>query len=67
MAEPLHNNVTGDSAYVVVPAAMTFKLGGQTVRQTGAIFTVALERVHGEWQIAAWSWAKGRQAANSEP
>ena len=23
--EPLHNNVTGDSAYVVVPATMTFK------------------------------------------
>jgi hypothetical protein len=24
----LHNNVTGDSAYVVFPATMTFKVGG---------------------------------------
>ena len=25
VGEPLHNNVTGDSAYVVVPATMTFQ------------------------------------------
>ena len=35
LAEPLHNNVTGDGAYVVVPATMTFKLHGQQVTQTG--------------------------------
>jgi hypothetical protein len=29
MGEPLHNNVTDDSAYVVVPATMTFKSGRQ--------------------------------------
>ena len=29
LGEPLHNNVTGDAAYVVVPATMTFKLRGQ--------------------------------------
>ena len=31
MGEPLHNNVTGDSAYVVVPATMTFKVHGKQV------------------------------------
>ena len=44
MGEPLHNNVTGDSAYVVVPATMTFKVGGKQVTQSGAVFTVAYAR-----------------------
>ena len=59
LAEPLHNNVTGESAYVVVPATMTFKLRGQQVTQTGAVFTVALRKLPHGWRIAAWAWAKG--------
>jgi hypothetical protein len=39
LGEPLHNDVTGDSAYVVVPATMTFKLRGAQVTQSGAVFT----------------------------
>ena len=45
VGEPLHNNITGDSAYVVVPATMTFKVQGQQVTQTGALFTVALRKL----------------------
>ena len=37
LGEPLHNNITGDSAYVVVPASMTFKVQGKQVTQTGAL------------------------------
>ena len=59
LGEPLHNNITGDSAYVVVPATMTFKVRGQQVTQTGAIFTVALRRLAEGWRIGAWAWAKG--------
>ncbi|HEX4795591.1 MAG TPA: nuclear transport factor 2 family protein [Humisphaera sp.] len=59
LAEPLHNNVTGDSAYVVVPATMTFKVQGAQVTQSGAVFTVALRKVGDGWRIAAWAWAKG--------
>jgi hypothetical protein len=59
LGEPLHNNVTGDSAYVVVPATMTFKVRGERVTQTGAVFTVALRKLAEEWRIAAWAWAKG--------
>jgi ketosteroid isomerase-like protein len=63
LGEPMHNNVTGDSAYVVVPATMKFKVRGQPVTQTGAIFTVALRRLKEGWRIAAWAWAKGRTQA----
>ena len=59
VGEPLHNNVTGDSAYIVLPATMTFKLGDKQIKQSGAIFTVALRKVAEGWRIAAWAWAKG--------
>ena len=59
LGEPQHVNVTGDAAYVVVPATMTFKLRGQQITQTGATFVVALRRLPEGWRIAAWAWAKG--------
>src|SRR5262249_52499214 len=62
LGEPLHNNVTGDSAYVVVPATMTFKVRGQRFTQTGAFFTVALRKGSDGWRIAAWAWAKGTRS-----
>lgn len=61
LGEPLHNNVTGDSAYVVVPATMTFKVHGKQVTQIGAVLTVALRKLAEGWRIAAWAWAKGKQ------
>jgi hypothetical protein len=61
LGEPLHNNVTGDSAYVVVPATMTFDVAGKKVTQTGAFFTVALRQRPEGWRVAAWAWTKGKQ------
>ncbi len=62
LGEPLHNNITGDSAYVVVPASMTFKINNQQVVQNGAVFTVALRKLADGWRIASWAWAKGTRA-----
>ena len=62
LGEPLHNNTTGESAYVVVPATMTFKVQGQQITQTGAVFTVALRKLAEGWRIASWAWAKGTRA-----
>lgn len=62
IGEPLHNDTTGESAYVVVPPTMTFKVHGQQVTQTGARFTVALRKLPEGWRIAAWAWAKGTRA-----
>lgn len=62
LGEPKHFDVTGDSAYVVLPASMTFKLRGTQVRQTGALFTVALRNLPEGWRIASWAWAKGDRA-----
>ena len=59
LGEPRHVDVTGDYAYVVVPATMTFDLRGQSITQTGSVFTVALRKLGTEWRLAAWAWAKG--------
>jgi hypothetical protein len=62
LGAPLHANVTGDAAYVVAPATMSFKVRGKPVTQSGATFTTALLRVEGHWRIASWAWAKGQSA-----
>ena len=59
LSEPMHVDVTGDYAYAVVPATMAFDLQGKQITQTGSVFTVALRKVHGEWRLTAWAWAKG--------
>ena len=59
LGEPRHVDVTGDYAYVVAPATMTFQLRGQPVTQTGSLYTVALRRIESDWRLTAWAWAKG--------
>ena len=54
-----HNNITGDSAYVVFPTTMTFRLQGRQITQSGAFFTVALRKLNEGWRIASWAWTKG--------
>jgi ketosteroid isomerase-like protein len=62
LGAPLHANVTGDAAYVVHPATMTFRVQGKQITQSGAIFTTALRKSSDGWRIAAWAWAKGTPA-----
>ena len=59
LGEPRHVDVIGDSAYVVVPATMTFNIQAKQVTQTGSIFTVALRKLGTEWRLTAWAGAKG--------
>ena len=61
LGEPRHVNVTGDKAYVVIPASMTYKVQDKQVTQAGATFTVALRKLSEGWRIAAWAWTKGGQ------
>jgi ketosteroid isomerase-like protein len=59
LGEPKHNNITGDSAYVVVPATMSFKAQGMQITQSGAFLTVALRKLDDGWRITSWAWTKG--------
>jgi ketosteroid isomerase-like protein len=64
MGNPFHASVTGDSAYVVVPASISFKVHGKQITQSGATFTIALRRHEDGWRISAWAWAKGNPVAS---
>jgi ketosteroid isomerase-like protein len=56
---PWHVNTTSDSAYVVVPATMTFTVRGKKVKQTDSVLTVALRKHPERWLITAWAWSQG--------
>jgi hypothetical protein len=58
LGEALHNKIIAESAYVVVPATMTFKVDGKQITQTGAVFTVALRKFINGWRISAWAWVR---------
>ncbi len=59
LGTPRHLDTKGDSAYIVLPATMTFKHRGKQVTQTGATWTVALRKFDEGWRITAWAWSKG--------
>jgi ketosteroid isomerase-like protein len=53
---PWHDDVTGNVAYVVVPASFAYKSRGKPVNETGAVWTLALEKTAAGWRITAWAW-----------
>jgi hypothetical protein len=59
LGEPWHVAVTGDRAYVAVPATMAVTLKGKRMKQSGAVFVVALRQVGANWRLTSWAWAKG--------
>ena len=58
LGKPRHVDVTGDRAYVVVPADYTFKKNGEGMKETGSMFTFALQKGTAGWRIVGWTWAK---------
>ena len=59
LGEPRHDGAAGDPAQIALPASTSFQVDGRQVRQTGALFTVAVRKSQDGWRIAAWSWVKG--------
>jgi ketosteroid isomerase-like protein len=59
LGEPRHVDITGDRAYVVVPATMTFKVHDRQMTQSVSTFSVALQKLAVGWRITAWAWTKG--------
>jgi ketosteroid isomerase-like protein len=55
-----HVDVTGDRAYVVLPATLDYKSAGKAMQLTGSLWTFVLQKVGGGWRITAWAWAAGK-------
>ena len=53
-----HVDVTGDRAYVVVQAHLTFKQNGKRVSERDPLLTVSLQKIADTWRIAGWAWSK---------
>jgi hypothetical protein len=58
LGKPRHVDITGDRAYVVVPATYTYKEKGKRVTESGSILTVALQKSAAGWVITGWAWTK---------
>jgi ketosteroid isomerase-like protein len=58
-----HADVTGDRAYVVMPASLSFKQAGKPTQETGSVWTFVLQKTGGAWRITAWAWGAGKESA----
>jgi ketosteroid isomerase-like protein len=58
LGAPWTVDVTGDRAYVVLPAVYTFKQHEKPVNEAHAVFTVALRKTGAGWRITAWTWSR---------
>lgn len=58
VGKPRHVDVTGDRAYVVVPATYAYKQKGKPVTESGSTLTVALQKVAAGWRMTGWAWSK---------
>jgi hypothetical protein len=59
LSAPKHVDITGDRAYVVVPASFAYKGNGKSMGQNGATWTLVLQKGTAGWRITAWTWAMG--------
>jgi hypothetical protein len=58
MGAPRHVDITGDRAYVVVPATYTYDEKGKPVTESDAVWTFAMQKLAIGWRIAGWAWAQ---------
>lgn len=60
LGTPVHVDVTGKLAYVVVPTTYAFKHRGKPVTQTGSTWTLVVKNTSAGWRITDWAWADGK-------
>ncbi len=53
-----HVNVTGDRAYAALPASFVYKQKGKTIKSSGNVLTVALQKTAAGWRMTGWSWSQ---------
>ena len=58
LGTPWTVDAAGDRAYFVAPATYEYKQHGKLVKESHAVFTVALRRTDAGWRITSWAWSK---------
>ncbi len=59
LADSMRVHITGDRAYVAVPATYTSKHNGKSVNEPGSMWTLVLQKGAAGWRITAWAWTEG--------
>jgi ketosteroid isomerase-like protein len=60
LGAPKHVDITGDRAYVDVPASFAYKQNGKPMKETGSMWTLVLQKEGTGWRIVAWTWSAGQ-------
>ena len=55
---PRHVDITGNHAYVVLPADYKFLEKGKPVHEAASTITITLEKRANGWRMTAWAWSK---------
>ena len=58
LGEAKHIDISGDRAYVVVPATFTYKQHGKPQEEIGSTLTVALQKEAAGWRMTGWAWTR---------
>ena len=58
LGTPWHSAITGNVAYVVVPATLAYLQNGKPVKETGSVWTVVLHKTASGWLMTSWSWGQ---------
>jgi ketosteroid isomerase-like protein len=58
LPKPWQVEVSGDRAYVVAPAKITFLQHGKRGGENNSVFTAALQKGKSGWRITGWTWSK---------
>lgn len=60
LSDPKHVDITGDRAYVVVPASFAYQANGKPMKENGSMMTLVLQKNASGWRIIAWTWSAGQ-------
>ncbi len=58
LGAPRHVDISGDRAYIVVPADYAYAKKGTPVKEVASTLTIALAKSGGGWKMVGWAWAK---------
>jgi ketosteroid isomerase-like protein len=56
--KPIHIDITGDRAYVVGRANLSYQMKGTAGKETGSVYTIALVKGTDGWRITGFAWSK---------
>jgi hypothetical protein len=58
IGKPWRVSVTGDNAYVVVPATYKYVEGEKLITEGNSVWTLALRKGPDGWRITGWAWGQ---------